>query len=124
MKEIKVRLLITLMALCLGTIANAQTDSTQQVAVDTASQDANIPESYMETQEQLQEDGTVGAATNNIDDNNTPADPGAANYEVQEETEELRVYSGRHEGNNYVKTIQVKVPASRTGNSYNNYQPK
>lgn len=102
MKNLKSGLLITAMTLCFASLANAQTDSTQKPV--------NIPESYQSTQEQLTEDGSVGAATYNIDENTPVQDPSAASWRAEEDEEELKVYSGSHDGNNYVQTIRVKVP--------------
>jgi hypothetical protein len=97
------------------------------VPADAPASDENvvIPESYQSTQEQLdaETETSGGTATYNIDDNTPPIEPGAADYSSESNVEELKVYSGSHDGNNYVKTVTVKVPA---GNRYGSgeYVPK
>ena len=142
MKKIEIVLALIAIMLMIGGIANAQTagdssavnnpesyqktqeqiaeDGTGNVAADSAA--VNIPESYQKTQEQLTEDVSVGSATYNIDENKPVVESGAAEWRSDGDVEELRVYSGQQSGNNYVKTIQVKVPV-RNSDSYN-YRPE
>lgn len=51
-----------------------------------------------------------GQATYNIDDGTQQNFDGAADWRIEETTEELKVYSGRHEGNNIIGTIEVEIP--------------
>jgi len=104
--------MLTFIAICASTMVKAQSqeESTQQL---------NVPESYNQTQNQVASDLPAGSSTYNIAENETPAaDPGAAAWRDESDTEVLRVYSGAQEGNNVIKTIEVKKAANPQGSSY------
>jgi len=103
MKTIKLLFIIPFFALGSSAVVQAQTDSTTQEQVV-------VPESYQETQEQIQPDTSVGAATYNIVDNEAPVEPGAAPFRTDSDVEELRVYSGSHDGNNVIKRVEIRIP--------------
>ena len=84
----------------------------------------HIPEGYNE--QQNEEIGSTGVSSYS-EVNEAPAiapDNGAAEWRGDGEVEELKIYSGSHDGNNYVKTIEVKIPVSNQySNSGSVYKP-
>ena len=96
-------------------------------AQNTSQEEIAIPESYMEEQNIVQ-DQNPGVASYNIDGTETAtemdgsAETGSySNYEQQTET--IHIYSGKQEGNNVVKTVQVPLPDGSGNFSYREYQP-
>ncbi|HMT30863.1 MAG TPA: hypothetical protein PKD91_16450 [Bacteroidia bacterium] len=120
MKTSKLVVLFTLISLVTSTMVNAQTEEKKEQVV-------NIPENYQQIQQQSETDTSVGTATYNIVENETQvdpqSDPGAATWTNEEDVEILRVYSGSQDGNNVVKTIEVKKIPNSPG-SLSEYVPK
>lgn len=50
-----------------------------------------------------------GTATYNIDEDNGQSISEVADWRTETNTEELKVYSGYHEGNNVIRTIEVVI---------------
>ena len=131
MKRSKNALLLTFFIICTVTIVSAQSTEEKDKAPVTNGQEniqqVNIPESYGETQKQEGTDATAGTSTYNIVENETPteasAETGAASWRDESSVEVLRVYSGSHDGNNLVKTIEVRKNPDASG-SRSEYIPK
>jgi hypothetical protein len=120
MKTLKLMMLFAIVALASSSLAKAQ-------ATEEKAPPVIIPESYQQTQKQTEADVTAGTATYNIDENETQvdpqADPGAAPWHSEGDVEILRVYSGSQNGNNLVKTIEVRRNPDASG-TRSEYVPK
>lgn len=124
MKMLKTVFLASMCTICF-TYVNAQTTGeSNSVNTESTSEEFGIPESYQQSQDQLNSDYSAGNATYNIDDNEMNSDSdiysdsGSASWRSDESVEVLRVYSGSQDGNNLVKKIEVKVPESVQGSSW------
>ncbi len=105
-------------------MVNAQSEEVKPQPEEQKAEQINVPESYNQAQEQVPSDLPAGNTTYNIaTENETPADPGAASWRADSEVEVLRIYSGSHDGNNLIKTVEVKVPV-RDNYSRAEYVPK
>ncbi len=116
MKTLKLTVLFAIIAMGTGTLAQAQ--STEE-----KTEEVNIPVSYGQTQNQPESGISEGTSTYNIVENETQPETGAADWRSEGDTEVLRVYSGSHEGNNQVKTIEVRRNPEASG-SRTEYVPK
>ena len=125
MKTSKIVVLLTFFAICLSTLVNAQTEEVTPQPEEQKAEQINVPESYNQAQEQVPSDLPAGNTTYNIAAENEPvaADPGAASWRADSEVEVLRIYSGAHDGNNLIKTVEVRVPV-RDNYSRAEYVPK
>ena len=86
--------------------------------------DINIPEGFNE--QQNEEIGSSGVSSYSEVEETPAATPenGAAEWRGNGEVEELRLYSGSHDGNNYIKTIEMKTPVrNQDPNSGAVYKP-
>jgi hypothetical protein len=128
MKTSKIVVLLTFIAICISTLVNAQSEEVKPQPEAQTAEQINVPESYNQAQEQVPSDLPAGTTTYNIaNENETPAtDPGAAPWRADSEVEVLRIYSGSHDGNNLIKTVEVRVPVRDQGsnNSRAEYVPK
>ncbi len=116
MKTSKLVVLLTIFVMGISTLTKAQ--STEE-----KTEEVNIPVSYGQTQNQPESGISEGTSTYNIVENETQPEAGAADWRSEGETEILRVYSGSHEGNNQVKTIEVRRNPDASG-SRSEYVPK
>ncbi len=133
MKILKFIIVLSVFAIATTTFVDAQTAKEEKPS-DTSV--APTPETHQQVQENVQTDEAVpvttenqeqvdqqsqpdissGTSTYNIDDNQpAPVETGAAPFRGDNEVEELRIYSGQHDGNNYIKTVDVKTPARGQG---------
>lgn len=69
-----------------------------------------LPDSSPKMQGDNSESEMPGQVTYNIDDDSGAGFSGAADWRNENTTEELRVYSGYHEGNNIVRIVEVEIP--------------
>ncbi|GEM_PF-2799873 len=104
-------------------VSNAQSTSGQGVQED---QNLVIPDSYMQEQNQLSD--APGVASYNEESADAPVEETgsvSSSYGRYEATEEIRIYSGKQDGNNVVRTVQVKLPDGSPSSSfsYREYQP-
>jgi hypothetical protein len=85
---------------------------------------------YYDESAETQGDASTGVASYNIEDEEA-WDENSGDYYSEsgssyaQQTETIRIYSGRHEGNNTVRTIQVALPEGSPsgGFSYREYEP-
>jgi hypothetical protein len=109
-----------LAAALLALAAPAWSQTTQE------EQPVAVPDSYMEEQGQLESSDQPGVASYNIEgETSTENADGAwreegAGFEPQ--TEEIKIYSGKQEGNNVVRTVQVPLPDGSGHFSYREYR--
>ncbi len=99
-----------------------------------AAQSVNDPEtgSQVEFNDETFEEGGdySGVASYNIEEENWDEfseegwDEAGGDSYTETRTETIRVYSGRQEGNNMVRTIEVPLPEGAGSFSYREYQPQ
>lgn len=83
-----------------------------------------VPESYMQEQGISEPAGTSTVSTLEYD---TTQGISYASTQTQVSfSEPINIYSGKHDGNNVVRTIEVALPegSPTTGFTYREYQPK
>jgi Na+/H+-translocating membrane pyrophosphatase len=104
-KQIKISLSVCIIILLFNNSIYAQTSNGQQ-------QDTSAVQPYQETQQQdstMQQSVTISEPSVTKTTENT-----SANYRP---TEKIRIYSGRHEGNNVIKTVEIPLPANSLSRS-------
>jgi hypothetical protein len=101
---------------CFTSVAFAQTEQIEEEG------QINIPESFHETQEIVDVEGGAGNTTFNLVEDENAQENGAAGWRSYENTEDRRIYSGSHDGNNVIKTIEVKLPEGIV-DPYASYRP-
>jgi hypothetical protein len=116
--------MLTGAALTFSLLAGAQTATEQEG-------DLNVRNDYYQLQDGTEENAS-GVASYNIDDGSEDAaaesQDGAWKNEGRsaygQETETIHIYSGKQEGNNVVRTVQVKLPDgdAESNFSYREYQ--
>jgi hypothetical protein len=109
----------TLALLLAGPGAFAQTEGEEQF---------DIPDSYMQEQDQVADDPGVSSYNIAGEEGTETTEDGAwkeegYGYGYGQETETINIYSGKHDGNNVVRTVEVKLPDGTGSFSYREYQP-
>lgn len=100
------------LGISLITTASAQTQDETPAA--TANEQTIAPEQHQETQSQT---STVNIVS---DEKTTQQSTASSNYG---RTEVLRIYSGRQDGNNVIRTKEVPLPESSTTATRSEYEP-
>lgn len=109
---IRTAIVTGVLAISLISAASAQTqDETPAV---TPNEQAIVPEQQQETQSQT--------STVNIVSDEKPEQHSTAGTSYGR-TEVLRIYSGRQDGNNVIRTKEVPLPESSTTATRNEYEP-
>lgn len=109
-QTLKSVILFTILSFCF-TIVNAQSESSESQPETVLQVDSiTVPETYEQNQDGQPDLNSSGTATYNIVEENEQSSSGAAEWRTASDVEELRVYSGYHNGNNVIKTIEVPIP--------------
>jgi hypothetical protein len=111
MKKFKSGLFLFVFLFVGSLMAHAQETNSSSMTI-------HIPEGY--TQLQGFGDDSPGVASYSVDETEELTDDGSASWRSYRsgETEELRVYSGKQDGNNIITTVEVKIPPSMITDSY------
>jgi hypothetical protein len=119
----KVTLSIFVITLFSTITVNAQTEGEKDSVRTSETGILENPRSDQQKQEQRDDQSSPGTSSYSIEDSIPEAKPQEVSWKSEAEGEELKLYSGSHDGNNYVKTITVKSPANGSSTYTTEYKP-